>query len=108
MRLRTPESVKKKLDSLQNKYHVTIDHGVANYEFSHYEYNEPSFDNHFTSSLDIYVKDFDKDNSIIFYMSITEDKLRDAKKDDWYTDLIWCSWDKRFPSILYIRDYCTN
>lgn len=105
---RKPESIKTRLDLMEKKIgkaNIIIDHGVASYSYSRYEYIEPSFKNNWTSSISIYVYDFDKDNTEILYMTVTENDLRKPNKDDWYVELVHCSWDKEYPSVLYMREY---
>ena len=105
---RTPESVMKRLDAMQKKLkeneHISIDHGVAVYKFDHYEYEEPTFKNNFESCLIIYVEDF-WTHKIIEYMRLNESNLRKPNKDDWFVELVHCSWEKAFPTILNMREY---
>lgn len=104
-RLRTPESIKKKIDSMLRKGEVVLDHGVGAYEFDHYEYEEGNYDNSYTSSLKIFYKDFNKEKTPRLYMIVTENDLRKPKKDDWYTEFVDCYWEKEFPTLLYMREY---
>lgn len=108
---RTASSVKKRLDTMMKNYktsEIIIDHGVANYEFDHYEYTEGNYKNNYVDIIEIFVKDFDKDNTIVSYMTLSEKNLRKQKADDWFADLVWCSWNSDYPTILYMKDYCTN
>lgn len=108
---RTAKSIKRRLDVMIKRYgenKITIDHGVANYEFDHYEFTKGSFKNNYVDTIEIFVRDFDRDNSVISYMVASEESLRKPNKKDWFTNLIHCSWDSKYPTILYMRDYCTN
>ena len=105
IRYRTPESVKKRIDTMLKKGEVVLDHGVASYEFDHYEYEEPSYDNHYIAKLHIFYKDFDVNKTVKHYMTVTENNLRKPNKDDWYVELVHCSWDKRWPTLLEMREY---
>lgn len=108
IRYRKPESVKKRLDimkkNLKENENISIDHGVAVFKFDHYEYKEPSFENNFESSLIIYVEDIWSDK-IIEYMILKERNLRKPTENDWFVELVHCSWEKEFPTILNIREY---
>jgi len=104
MRLRTPESLKARLDIMTRKGKVSIDHGTSAYEFHHYTYTPACIKNGFQAELDIYVRDFD--GRVVYYATATENNMRDPKSDaDYYREFLWCEWDKRWPTILEIRDY---
>ena len=105
IRYRTPESVMKRINAMKKKGEVILDHGVGSYEFDHYEYEPPGYKNGWRSKLDIFYKDFDKAKTVRLYMSLTEDNLRKPKKDDWYIELVSCRWDKKYPTLLEIREY---
>ena len=105
IRYRTPDSVKKKIDAMLKKGEVILDHGVGAYEFDHYEYDPPGFENRWQSRLDLFYKDFDKAKTVRLYMSLTENNLRKPNKDDWYVELVTCKWDKEFPTLLEVREY---
>ena len=106
MHLRTPESIKRKLDAMLKKNEtITIDHGVSVYEFDHYDYEAPSVYNKFESMITIWVKDFDPAHTPIVYMQLREDDLRSPNKNDWGIDLITCVWETAWPMCLYIREY---
>lgn len=109
MRIRTVKGLKRKLLSLEKQYkkeEISIDHGVAVFGYDHFEYIEPTFENHFTESIIIYVKDFDFNNRIIEYMTLTDENLRKPNGDkDYYKEFVTCIWEKEFPTILYIREY---
>lgn len=104
--IRKCTSLKRKLDAMIKKFPegFIMDHGVCGYLFHHYVYKEGDFENNYTERITIYVEDFDSKKSIIEYMSVTDDDLRRPKKDDW-GEFVSCSWDKRFPSILEMREY---
>lgn len=107
---RTPESLKKKLDSMIKKYgnEFTIDHGIANYQFDHYEYYEPRWENSWTSCIIIYVKDFWHKDEVVEYGRYTEADLCKPTKYDlaWgYFEKYRAVWEKEFPTILEIREY---
>ena len=102
-RLRTPESIKKKIDSMLRKGEVVLDHGVGAYDFDHYEYEEANYEH--DSSLKIFYKDFDKEKTTRLYMVVTENNLRKPTKDDWYAEFVDCYWEKEFPTLLYMREY---
>lgn len=108
IRYRTPESVKKRIDAMQKKLkadeQISIDHGVAVFKFDHYEYEKPSFKNNFESSLTIYVEDIWSDK-IIEYMVLKESNLRKPTENDWFVELVHCSWEKEYPTILNLREY---
>ena len=97
-------SVARKLDSLVKKYGtITIDHGIANYEYDHYEFND-----RWNKSMTIYVKDFNHNGKVIEYMTFTDDMLRKPIKDDFYVELVSCYWEKEFPKIFVVYDYCVK
>lgn len=104
--IRSCKSLKRRLDIMIKKYskEISIDHGIACYGFDHYVYEEASFENDYTEKISIYVEDFDRDNTIIEYMNVTDDDLRRPKKSE-YGEFVSCSWDKRFPNILFMREY---
>ena len=104
-RLRTPESVKRKIDSTLRRGKVILDHGISAYEFDSYDYEEANYENNYTSSLKIYYKDFNKEKTTRLYMVVTENNLRKPKKDDYYAELVDCYWEKEFPTLLYMREY---
>lgn len=105
---RTVQSLKKKLDEMELKYgkKFTIDHGIANYAYDHYQYNSPCSDNAWTESITLYVVDF-WNGKVIEYMTLTDRDLRKPTRKE----LEWCymginaSWEKEFPTILEIREY---
>lgn len=101
-RLRTPESIKKKIDSMLRKGEVVLDHGVGAYDFDHYEYEEGNYKHE--SSLKIFYKDFNKKTPRL-YMIVTENDLRKPKKNDWYTEFVDCYWEKEYPTLLFMREY---
>lgn len=108
MIFRKPESIKARLDIMEKKIgkeKMCIDHGVVNYAYSRYEYEEPCCKNNWVSKIYIYVYDFDRNKTEILDMILTEKNLRKPTKDDWYVELMHCSWDKRYPSLLEIREY---
>ena len=47
----------------------------------------------------------DKDYPEILYMNIKEHQLEKPSDKNWGLELVYCSWDKRFPKLLYIREY---
>lgn len=104
--IRSCKSLKRRLDIMIKKFpkKISIDHGVACFGFDHYVYEEPCFENDYTERITIYVEDFDRDNTIIQYMSVTDDDLRRPRKSE-YGDFVSCSWDKRYPTILFMREY---
>lgn len=103
-RIRTPESVRKRIDLMLKNGEVILDHGCGSYKFNHYEYEEPRFENNYESKLVIYYKDFD--GIIKEYMTVTENNLRKPTKNDglldWFVD---CYWEKKYPTLLYMREY---
>jgi len=106
IRYRTPENIKKKIDMLiRDHKKISIDHGIACYEYDHYEYIEGSYKNNFTPQLDVYVKDFWNNGNVILYMTLTADNMRKPTKNDWFTELVSCTWEKEFPTILNIKEY---
>lgn len=105
IRYRTPESIKKRIDTMLKKGEVILDHGVLACEFDHYEYEEASWENNYTSKLHLFYKDFDTNKTVRYYMTVTENNLRKPTKNDWYVELIHCSWDKRWPTLLEMREY---
>lgn len=105
IRYRSPETVKKKIDQMLKKSgKVILDHGVGNYEFTRYEYDEPGIDNGFQSVLWVFYRDFDDGKEKLF-MKLTEDNLRKPTKDDYYVELIHCGWEKKYPTLLEMREY---
>ena len=102
---RTPESVKAKIDNMLKKGEVVLDHGICAYEFDHYEYEEASWKNGYTSSLSIYYKDFDVNKTVRLYLVLTEKNLRKATKTDYFVELVDCYWEKEFPTLLNMREY---
>ncbi len=105
VRYRKPESVKKRIDLMLKNGKVTLDHGVSAYEFDHYEYEEPSFENGYKSKLTVFYKDFDKEKTIREYMQLTEDNLKVPGKDDLFSWFVDCYWEKEFPTLLYMKEY---
>ena len=103
IRYRTAESVKRKIDAMLKKGEVILDHGVGAYEFAYYDYVYPCVQNGFVSQLHLFYKDFD--GKIKYYMTVSEANLRIPVKDDYGIGLITCSWDKRWPTLLEVRDY---
>ena len=104
-RLRSPESIKKRLDLMQKSGKVILDHGVGAYKFDHYDYEEPSFENGYESKLVIYYEDFDMDKTVREYMTVSEGNLRKPTDQDCMTWLVDCYWDKAYPTLLYMREY---
>lgn len=108
---RKPESLMKKLNMLEKKYpgEISIDHGIANYRYHHYEYEPATCDNGFVSSLTVYVEDFNNNDKVIPYMTVTEENLRKPTAADREYgvkgDLIECYWEKQFPSIIVMFEY---
>lgn len=100
-RYRTPESVKKRIDCMLRNGKVILDHGIASYEFDHYDYEN--------GILDIYYKNFDVNKTVRLYMRLTENNLRKPKKDSWgdyeWGEFVDCYWEKEYPSLLYMREY---
>ena len=100
-RYRTIDGVKKKIDLMLRNGEVVLDHGIASYEFDHYDYED--------GVLDIYYKDFDANKTIKLYMRLTENNLRKPKKDPWgdyeWGEFVDCHWEKEYPSLLYMREY---
>lgn len=109
MRIRTVKGLKRKLLAMEKKYkkeEISVDHGVVNYGYDHFEYEEPNFQNHFTESITIYVQDFDKNKSIIPYMTVTDRHLRKPNGEkDYYREFVCCIVEKEFPKIIYMREY---
>ncbi len=103
-RLRTPETVKKRIDMMLRSTEVILDHGVEAYEFDHYDYEEASWSNNYTSALDVYYKDFDKAKTPRLYMRLTKNNLRKPGKDEW-GEFVDCYWEKEYPTLLYMREY---
>lgn len=113
-RLRTPETVKKRIDMMLRSTEVItlwnllaphiLDHGVGAYEFDHYDYEEASWSNNYTSALDVYYKDFDEAKTPRLYMRLTENNLRKPGKDD-CGEFVDCYWEKEYPTLLYMREY---
>lgn len=103
-RYRTPESIKKRLDLMLKNGEVILDHGCGSYTFDHYDYYEPSATNHFESMLIIYYRDYDT-KTTSEYMRVTERDLRKPTENDvmdWFVD---CYWEKKYPTLLYMREY---
>ena len=103
IRYRTPESIKKRIDAMLKKGTVILDHGVSSYLFNHYDYVYPCYQNKFTSQLHIYYRELNGD--VKHYMTVSENNLRKPNKNDWYVELVTCSWDKRWPTLLEMREY---
>lgn len=103
-RYRTPESVKKRIDCMLRNGEVVLDHGVGAYEYDHYDYEEPTFENGYCSTLNIYYKDFDVNKTVRLYMRLTENNLRKPDKDE-YGEFVDCYWEKEFPTLLFMREY---
>ena len=104
--IRSCKSLKRRLDIMIKKFpkEICIDHGIVCYGFHHYVHEEPCFENDYTEKISIYVEDFDRDNTVMEYMSVTDEDLRHPKKSD-YGEFVCCSWDKKYPSVLYMREY---
>lgn len=107
-RFRSPESLKRKIDSLVKQYgseRLTLDHGIGNYQYSHYTYEDASWKNKYKSSITIWYIDFDKNKTVKPYMTLTEDNMRKPNKNDWFVELVSCIWEKEYPTLLEIREY---
>lgn len=108
MHFRSPKSLKNKLDLLIKKYgiqSITIEHGCACYEFHHYDYIEPNFENGWEESIIIYIKDFWNNNKITEFGRYNEKNLAKIDKGWGYYGQIYTNWDKRYPTIIEIQEY---
>lgn len=107
MNYRKARTLKNKIDTLVKKYNkITIEHGVANYEFSHYEFTEGNYRNKFEDTIVIYVVDF-WNGEIIEYMTLTDEMLERPTEEDYewgFGDFVSAKWDKRYPTLLEIRE----
>ena len=105
MKLRTPESVKRMLDAMTKRGPVVLDHGICAYTFDHYDYQAPSVHNDFRSSIAIFYQDFDLDKTVKLFMILTENDLRVPTKDDVCCYLTCCEYEKKYPQMLYLKEY---
>lgn len=107
--LRKIASLKNRLDYMEKVFNkdFSIDHGIANYAYSHYEYNSPSVENNFTESIDLYVHEYTKNDPVIFYMTLTDELLRKPTKADEHKEFVDAYYDSNYPSILVVSDYTT-
>ena len=105
-----PTSVKRKLDALQKrmkKEDITVDCGVCNYAFDHYEFTKSGFrDGKFwDDEIDIYVIDFWTNKPILLF-TLTEENMRKPRgEEDLFREFNFVHYDTKYPSLFCISNF---
>ena len=98
MRYRHISAIKRRLDAMVKSLYrreinsITIEHGALNTRYKGYDY--------FPEQGKLVVYDQCGDEK---YTTVITDELLNYPKD-YIGDTVYCSWDKKFPSILVIKE----